>query len=395
MELTSDGQRPPAGRPGRRRHYVPCFLSQGFAWENNRESTMWVFRKGGRKYRSNPNDWGWENDFYCGAGMDIDSGWTGSEGEDAALVEDIRVRGRLTQEDAQTIPGLLTRLALRTKNALEIGRNQARKMHEEFRKHHETDMDGEKRKAEFLRRMKNREPHFEEAARQRLKSEGIANPRPEDVEEVLECLHEEAKKLPGGLFLSTAREEAESLLVEASATERMDAIMLRSLRNEVQRGKILAKYMSKGICYGVHRVTPPNLILGDCVVVEEREGRGGRAFLPLERRDLPLKAVYLPLTPGLLLAGRIGQPEGEERPDVMWIIEEIARLSRESFIATEPSDVTERLCRKIGEATGEPTREEIEEALSVYKEEFEGSRANTTREPARRPSSVPSEETGA
>lgn len=77
-----------------------------------------------------------------------------------------------------------------------------------------------------------------------------------------------------------------------------------------------------------------------------------------------------------------------------WILEEIARLSRESFIATEPSDMTEHLCRKIGEAAGEPTREEMEEALSVYKKGFEGSRADTTREPARRPSSAPSEETG-
>lgn len=46
-----------------------------------------VFRKGGRKYPSNPNDQGWENDFYRGAGMDIDSGRTGSEGEDAANQE--------------------------------------------------------------------------------------------------------------------------------------------------------------------------------------------------------------------------------------------------------------------------------------------------------------------
>ena len=75
--------------------------------------------------------------------------------------------------------------------------------------------------------MENRGPHFEEAARQRSKSDGVANPRPEDIEAVLESWREKAKKLPGGLFPSTAGEAAESLLGEASATERMDVIMLR------------------------------------------------------------------------------------------------------------------------------------------------------------------------
>ena len=81
-------------RPGPRQHYVPCWLSQGFATPEHRRGKFVLFRKGKSEVLCSLEDWTVEKRFYEHQGTEIDSGWKDWEAKDAATAARLRSDGR-------------------------------------------------------------------------------------------------------------------------------------------------------------------------------------------------------------------------------------------------------------------------------------------------------------
>ena len=109
----------PHDKKVKRDHYVPCWLSKGFTDTGERSGKFTVFRRGRDPYRGTPEGWGVEHGFYTEGDANIDVQWADSEGADGKLLDRLR-RDGVQAGDANDIPGLLTRLAARTKNTREM-----------------------------------------------------------------------------------------------------------------------------------------------------------------------------------------------------------------------------------------------------------------------------------
>lgn len=136
---------------------------------------------------------------------------------------------------------------------------------------------------------------------------------------------------------------------------------------QVQKGVLYDKYSAKGIRWGLVRLSPPMLVLGDNVVIEVREGRKDGAYRPFERSDLAMEQVICPISPTQFLHGKMGNVEA---PDAQWILEQLGRLSYQSFVAPEETEWTKYLHPQIGEVPVDAgiAREEGDELIQGYLE---------------------------
>ena len=77
---------------GKRQHYIPRFLQEGFASRlSGEEAFTWVYRKNAAPFESNTTNVGSENYFYGQPGTgSTDELLTGVEGKFAELLHDLR-----------------------------------------------------------------------------------------------------------------------------------------------------------------------------------------------------------------------------------------------------------------------------------------------------------------
>ena len=106
--------------------------------------------------------------------------------------------------------------------------------------------------------------------------------------------------------------------------------------------------------------------IGEKCGLEDRKGGGNRAYRAVERQDLELQNVWLPVGPELLIGGTRNP---NETPDTEWISEQSARLSTRSFIAAVRSERNSRLQELIGSTSFDRTNEQeaAEVAMAAFK----------------------------
>ena len=348
----------PHDKKVKRDHYVPCWLSKGFTDTGERNGKFTVFRRGRDPYRGTPEGWGVEHGFYTEGDANIDAQWADSEGADGKLLNRLR-RDGVQAGDANDIPGLLTRLAARTKNTREMLVQCAEEVGETvLAQEAQHGKDGRELKRRTVQRLKQGDVELAERVRRTLQAKGVHDPNQWRIQRELKKLAKKAARLPSETYASiTGRAVAIEM---ENAKQRARVAHLDLLHRDVQAGRVLPKYATKGMGYGTYKVEQPVLCLGDCPIIEDRQGGEDRAYHPYEAPKLVLEAVYLPIAPDTVLVGR---KEGGKVQDVDWFLRGIAALSRETFVARESSPETAFMHERIGTRRPGLTEEEIVDAL--------------------------------
>ena len=342
-------------RPGKKRHYVPQSLSKGFRGSGARKGQFLVCEVGKAPKWKGPGAWGWEPWGYRAGDLDVDAGWTASESRDGRWLSQLRKNVREGRR-VQDVVSMVTCLAVRTKQAQRYILDQVRRCNEAYGEETAKDPDG----TALLRQMKwglrNRKGYPEaEDFHARLcalyREHWPGEPMDERVAEMLDLV---AAAGGGARWREHAahvrRSEAETWQ-GAQGEELAQKAGLRWLRN-VQQGLVLDKYRGPGLTWRMLEYSKGALVLGDGVVVERREGGGGRGYRVFERDDLELWSVCLPIGPCLLVEGT---RDPAEKPDPEWVSEQGARICLESFIASEHTRRVEELHRLAGTTEEDPS----------------------------------------
>ena len=303
-------------KTGEWRHYAPRFLSKGFTEDGTRGGKLMSFKKERPPRGTRTKSWGADYGSYRDGTLDIDAGWGDTESDDARVLDRIRKDG-LSQPDSQRVPGIVTRFAFRTKCAQSVLLAKAETYRLILQQFHRTDTDSEQWKQRMLKRIDERATNVVEIAEAQLKEQSVEDLSEDAISEHLRELHEKAEQVPAEVFLDFMKETAKEELTIEHGQARMRTISLQGLQ-EVQQGTLYDKYGAKGIRWGLCRIEPPILVLGDNVVIEKRIGREDRAYRPFERTDLEMEQVICPISPREVLHGVIGEAA---LPDARWILE--------------------------------------------------------------------------
>ena len=330
-------------RPGPRQHYVPCWLSQGFATPEHRRGRFVLFRKGKSEVPCSPEDWAVEKRFYEHQGTEIDSGWKDWEAKDAATAARLRSDG-MSDAVVNEVPGLLSRLAARTAHArrmlVETIETVGTTILEKERLSGKT---GAEIRREAIHRMQNKDPAFRELTRVSLNEKEIRKVTGKRIDKEMRRLAKQARSIPTESFENIT--ERAVTIETANAGAKAVGHHLDWLKREVQDGSVAGKYARREMRYGTLRVKSGILCLGDHAVFEDRENGEDKAYHPLEEVRLQMKAVYLPLGSDTLL---VGLAAGAEVQNIHWILNGIAALSAESFISRESNETTAQMHQRIG-----------------------------------------------
>ena len=194
----------------------------------------------------------------------------------------------------------------------------------------------------------------------------MEDPSEDAVSEHLRELRQKADQVPAEIFLDSMKAKAKEELTTEDGEARMRTIRFQGLQ-KVQQGVEDKRYVARGIRWGLCRIEPPVLVLGDSVVIEKRVGRGDRAYRPFERTDLEMEQVICPISPREVLRGVIGEAA---LPDARWILEQMGRLSDESFVAPQETEWTKYLHPQIGQVQIDAgvEQEEGEQLIAAYLE---------------------------
>ena len=342
------------------RHYAPCFLSKGWTETGTRGGRFQRFVEGRDVKAKTPGSWGAELGFYRAKGLDIDPGWQETENADAVVLDRIREEfgngGPLSREDAYELIGIMTRLALRTKSALEVLLARGETLRKIYLRALRQDGHWEYWKAGCLRRIRERRPHVLEIAREQLREAGNERPTQADLEAQLGFMEATLEARPAEFFLDEVQGAGRRYLTTEMNDELTRMLFLKQVER-TQNGKLDPRYLADGMQWGVVRVQTPGIVLGDGVVVEKRVGKSSRAYRPGERTDLEVEEVICPISPTLYISGKV---RGKGVTDAGWIPGQCAALALESFIAKAGTADTDTLHRWIGSVPIDAAIEEKE-----------------------------------
>jgi hypothetical protein len=342
---------------GKRQHFIPQFLQEGFASHTSGEKTFtWMYRKGVPP--SNPNiiNVGVEGRFYTeGQDTEADDLITSAEGTFGTLIRDLRADLSAPLSDPQ-LPLMIAHLEVRTRhlreNFLQTSEALVSRLLDFL-------SDDEVFAAFLIRRFQSDPSMFlesfaEEFAKHKLPKE-LLDPFMQLVAPLFPALIQQQRtQFPQ--FAAVLRLALPRILKNAAKSGHIRTLK-RSIAPElrVQRYTLLT--------YAVVKAIETPLILGDSVVLFDVQGpRRYKAFLD---RDDTLNAVLLPLDPGRVLVGArdgfTGAPSG--------LREAIARCSLEYFIATENSCANELLRDQIGMDAALLTQAELEDMVNELMQE--------------------------
>jgi len=337
---------------GKRQHFIPRFLQEGFASHVNNDGVFtWLYRKNARPVNTNIVNVGVESFFYTdGSDTKADDMITVAEEAFSNLVKELRTSSPMRLSDPQ-IPELIAHLEIRTRHLrqsfLQVGDYLVSRFLD-F-------MGDENSYVDYLkRRFRNDPTMLRKSLADELEKRGLPETMLETIWEVSSPL------LP-------------SLIEQLKPTLRLFAVYMRSelprrLRNAAKSGHIRALQNGvtpvgriqryKDLTYEVAVVRESGLILGDSIILFNVEGP--KPYKTFVGKDDILNAVVLPLTSSRLL---VGACEGFVVSDHNWP-EAIARCSLEYFISNDNSDINRLLQGSIAEDAAPLTREELEEIIT-------------------------------
>jgi hypothetical protein len=334
---------------GKRQHFIPRFLQEGFAsHRNGDEAFTWVYRKGKSAFNTNIINVGIEGLFYTEAqDTEVDDAITDAENAFSNLVQELRI-GRCDTACHPQIATLLAHLEIRTRHLrqsfLSLGQFAFERL-----------LDAMLESDYFLRKFIAdpsliKESFAEEWDRRQLPPD-LLEPFWKSVvlPTLPDFIRQQARTFPK--FAESIRIQLPDLLKRAAKSGH-----IRALKSEIAPQWKVRRYGE--LTYAVRPVSDKPLILGDSPVVFQVDGK--TPYKPFLGRDDILIAVLLPLSPTVVL---IGAPvDAGTVPSGLAQVS--ARCSLEYFISNERSPTNDALQQQIGNDADLLSRAELEEILA-------------------------------
>ena len=311
---------------GKRQHFLPRFLQEGFSFESSKAKArqVWVYPKGRSAYATNPINSGVEGQFNTVDGDETaDRLVTDREKKLAATVNKLRVPGAPLPPNAD-LAKLVSHLETTTRNFRRGFEHGAAHMVEKIREHVS---DESRLKALLLHHLK--------------KNPLLATTMPDVPPELAAFI---APMLPG--------------MIEATVMQLMPVVhqwldeLSKRLPDATKRGHISALLKSlagsprteqyAALRYAVENVLPEQMILGDSGVFFRVTGE--RPWKPFLDKDDPLVAVILPISHSQVLVGLCA----DFAFDLAEARVAAARCSRDFFVAKNPAEWCLALQAEIG-----------------------------------------------
>jgi len=334
---------------GKRQHFMPQFLQQGFASRvRNDETYTWVFRKGALPFEANITKVGVESEFYNeDEDTEADDLITKDEAiKFAGLVRAIR-DGEPSSLSDPRLPQLIAHLEIRTRhlrqNFIRMSDIAGSWLFNSMSSDGDTFADSLKRYCledpSWLRRSFSERPELPRELREYI-TEHYESLISETIDQLRPELPNRAAELKL-ILLDEMRQWIKSKHLEA-------------LKQPIALEQRVQYY--KNLAYTILQTNEP-LILGDSIVLFQVDGP--RPYRPFFDGIDALNAVYLPLTPERVLIGA--------RPSFVPVTTDlqkaIARCSLELFIAAENSEPNRSLQEIVGRDAEHCTREEMEAVI--------------------------------
>ena len=333
---------------GKRQHFIPRFLQEGFASRRTKDGTFtWVFRRGSPPFETNIVNVGVESQFYTEEGnSELDDLITAAEGLFSMLIHNLR-NGVISSLSDPAVPKSIAHFETRTRHI--------RQKFFEF---------GDSAAALFLEQMKKEDFFADWSIRKILKNPTIMRSA---LARELKDQHLSKEALDLLTKLSMPLVENFIFNNKSKFGELADTIkplLKKELAKAIKSGHIKGLkepsalkpkvQVFENLTYRLHVQNGDHLILGDSILVFHVDGpRSYKTFLEKEDK---LKCVYIPIDSRHML---VGVNKGVI-PELNDIREVIARCSLEYFIGTENSMQNQKLHEKIGIDAYLLTREEME-----------------------------------
>lgn len=337
---------------GKRQHFIPQFIQNGFASHVVRNEVFtWVYRKGTKAFNANIKNVGVEGFFYSDDNnSEIDDIITAAEGAFAQLVNKLRKDSQVNFSDSVQVKQLFAHLEVRTRHIRQSFFTTGNHLLNELLVYLSDPASCES----FLtRRIKNDPSLIRDALSDELGKRGFSQEVPPILMQLCGQLIEQA--MPSMVdqmdkMVAYLKAEMPVKLSEASRSGHIKALAQTIIPDVKVR-----RYETFN--FNVETSGDASLPLGDSAVLFHVDG--ARKFKPfLENNDV-LIAILLPISPTQVLVGS----ERNYKLDFSGLPHTIASSSLEYFIASEASSENEGLSCFISENALLLTRSQIEKLI--------------------------------
>ena len=347
-----------------RHHYIPCWLSKGFAAPRNRYGVMYIYGIGEKEPRaSTPDDWGCERGFYEDTKRQVEEKWARFEEKDHRMTERLRdAVGKVDGSYVSEIGGYVERVAGRSAELRKRLEGGVRELFEGI-----WTLSGNGMLEEMIAAEAGREGMIETAIRDELGKHPELEATEAQITQAAAAVREEIKEKG----LGDPRPAVVGMLghILTNIEEMIKETHNRAVEEILERNTGSRRY--EGMNHWEVRLTKSkNMILGESVVIEERENRNGEGTHILNYDDSRTKAVYLPISSDRVLIGYNDAIEVRECEP--WLEEQVAKTSAQEFIAREQSLRCRELQQMIGKSPESVSRENILGTLVELYEEQTG-----------------------
>lgn len=350
---------------GTRHHFIPQFLLRGFATKRGRDASYaWVFHRDREPYNTNVLNIAIEGHFYTQDGSsEIDDRITQAEGAFAAIVERLRSTESAMSISKQELANLFAHFEVRTRHLRQnfevIGASLIERASELLG-------DEDRLTAFLLRRIASDSSYLHDDLVRELRARGLGENQASHLTSL--ALSHLPKLLPQILpGTATRLTEAFRTFLHGDSAALKTAVrnaQLRALKAGVAPEAKVNLYA--GLEFTVLKYPTADLPLGDSAVLAHING--AKQFRSFVSFDDVVQAVYLPLTPRLVLCGH--KPTFD--PECVDLHRAIVRCSFESFFSAEPTPRLHALRSEVAADAILMSETELEAVLHSAFEDFRG-----------------------
>lgn len=347
---------------GKRQHYIPQFLQNGFASHVvGDEVFTWVYRKGAKAFNTNIKNSGVENYFYSeNNNSELDDTITKAEYAFSQLVNKLRKENQVESSDYEYVKQLFAHLEIRTRHIrqsfLKTGNNLLNELM--------TFLDNPASCEKFFRQQVLNNPTLikdsfsNELYKQGLSQEWLpmlmelSGPL---IEQIMPSLSNDMVKM-----IAYIKKELPEVLKKESKSGHIKALT-KSIAPDIK----IQRY--ERLNFKVKKSEEANLLLGDSAILFHVDGN--RKFKPfLENNDV-LVSILLPISSTQAL---VGSKKGYKL-DFSVLPHAIASSSREYFIASNTCPENEGLSHLISKNAHLLTKSQSEKLLNeIIKKKDQG-----------------------
>jgi Protein of unknown function (DUF4238) len=336
---------------GKRQHFVPQFLQNGFvSHSNGDEAFTWVYRKNSKPFNANIINVGVEGYFYSQDGDNqVDDEITNLETRFAALVNSLRAGNTEAISNTEAIAEMISHFEIRTRH---LRQSASIAIAYGLEKMLEIVEDPHAFSAFLNRRMP---AYIKERMSENQKNHNFSNLMVETLIIGLRPMWEEKissliNETPLLYMTNKARVEIPKMLKDSLKSGHIDG-----LKNSAAPKIKVDLY--KKMKFSVVKKHKNYFPFGDSIIIFELDGE--RAFKAICDKDDLIKAVYLPLASDLILVGQFTS----ENPNLLHIPMAIAQCSLEYFISSTKNNTNQNFQTHIGEYAHLLSKEQIDTTL--------------------------------